>query len=270
MINKKNKGANSKADKSECDGKRPVKLQSQVEQSVNVKIDKEDVDVLLEGEYTMLGEERLRRSNEQTQHLKFVLFGILVQFALITLELLNSDTAFIKNMDSRTLSSLLLMASCGVVIITTIIFFLWLDHAITISAIDNFFKNKEQNFEVQGWYFFRQKYSQQAHFSFFGIRLNLMEVKIQMFKMSIFSSFLLSPLLFILMSSLTVKIEQYNGYLSVVNYSLFGLFTFFILAGLALWQFSGKNLYFGNKIISFKQKNILDSRASESSGNSHL
>jgi hypothetical protein len=217
--------------------------------ALHLLLDKEDVDVLLEGEYALLTDERSRRSSEQTEYLKFVLIGIVTQFALVIFELINADTPLFEKFDAEMISLGLTMVSCGVVLLTTIIFFFWLDHALTISAIDHFFRKKEKVFGVRGWHAFRDHYSRNTHFCVGPVKVNLMEMKIQMFKLAIFASFLTPPLLFVVLASISMDVGEYSDTLAMVNYTLFGLFASFIVGGLAMWQFSARSLYFKSKTV---------------------
>ncbi len=211
---------------------------------LSLKLDKDNSDVLLEGEYSLLVEERTRRSTEQTQYLKFVLIGIISQFLVFVLQVINSDNFSFNKLDKTTLEIGLLLISAAVVILTTILFFLWLDHALTISAIDKFFKEKENQNKILGWYTFREKYSENTEFLLFGLKINLMYLKIQIFKFSIFVSFLIPPILFVISAFLSTKLEDYKELVQIINISIFTAFTLVLVFGLVIWTKSGKGIYF--------------------------
>ena len=216
----------------------------------NIHVDRDDIDVFLESEYSLVLEERLRRSQEQTAYIKLVLIGIATQFAFILVEVVGSAPATLVNTDPETLKLVLLMLSCGIVIATSIIFLFWLDHALTISAIDRFFKSKEEYLGVEGWYLFREKYSQNTFFKIFKKKLNIMKIKINCFRFSVFVSFLSPPTLFIILSLITEDLNEHRQWVLSVNLGLFFLFTCIILLGLALWKTSGSRLYFVEKVES--------------------
>jgi hypothetical protein len=212
--------------------------------SVKIQLDKDNSDVLLEGEYLLLTEERIRRSSEQTEYLKFVLIGIIGQFAIFVFGLLNDDNNIFNKIDKETLESVLLMVSAGVVVLTTLIFMFWLDHALTISVIDRFLKKKEQQNGILGWYTFRENYSKKTYFKFLGIKFNLMKFKIQLFQFSIFLSFLIPPILFIMIASISSILKENQTLLETLNYATFSIFTLTLLFGLAIWSYSGNGIYF--------------------------
>lgn len=224
-----------------------------MEQKLNIHLDKDNSDVLLEGEYSLLVEERTRRSNEQTEYLKFVLIGIVGQFALFMFELLNTEQSVIASIEQSTIELALLIISAGVVALTTIIFLFWLDHALTIATIDKYFQKKEEQNEVFGWYAFRQKYSKATYFNFFGFVINLMEMKIALFKLSIFISFLTPPVIFVLIASFNTSLTEYKEIVTVINYSFFAVFTTALIFGLAAWTFSGKGIY-EHKVKKIKKR----------------
>ena len=211
---------------------------------LNIHFDKDNSDVLLEGEYILLAEERVRRSSEQTEFLKFVLIGIVGQFAIFIFGLINDDNNIFEKIDKETLDSVLLMVSAGVVVLTTLIFMFWLDHALTISVIDRFLKKKEQQNEILGWYTFRENYSKKTYFKFLGIEFNLMKFKIQVFQFSIFLSFLIPPILFIMIASINSILKENQNILEIINYATFLVFTLTLLFGLAIWSYSGNGIYF--------------------------
>ena len=217
------------------------------EDILKLKIDKDNSDALLDGEYNLLTEERTRRSSEQTEYMKFVIIGILSQFAIFIFELINSDDFEFSKIDNTTLSIALLALSGGVVILTTIIFLFWLDHALTIAVIDKFFLHKEKQNDILGWYSFREHYSKSNYFLFLGYQINLMEIKAQMFKFSIFSSFLIPPVLFLMIASISSNINEYIDTLEWINYIAFTLFTLILILGLMAWTSSGRGIYFKHK-----------------------
>jgi len=214
---------------------------------MELKLDKDNGDVLLEGEYNLLTEERTRRSVEQTEYLKFVLIGIIGQFGLFLFQFIDSDNTIFEKLDPATLEIGLLIISAAVVALTSIIFLFWLDHALTISAIDKFFKYKESQNNIIGWYSFREAYSQETKFRFFWFRINLMNLKIQLFKFSIFISFLIPPILFVLMASLNTSLEKYQSIIQIINIVTFSIFTLILIFGLLVWTSSGKDIYFCKK-----------------------
>lgn len=219
-----------------------------MDQKLNILLDKDNSDVLLEGEYSLLVEERTRRSNEQTEYIKFVLIGIVGQFALFMFELINAEKSVIASIEQSTIELALLIISAGVVALTTIIFLFWLDHALTIATIDKYFQKKEEQNAIFGWYNFRQSYSKATYFKFFGWSVNLMEMKIALFKLSIFISFLTPPAIFVLIASFNTSLTQYQEVVAFINYTFFAVFTTALIFGLAAWNFSGKGLY------SYKEK----------------
>jgi len=190
---------------------------------MELKLDKDNGDVLLEGEYNLLAEERTRRSVEQ-----FV----------------DSDSSIFEKLDPATLEIGLLIISAAVVVLTSILFLFWLDHALTISAMDKFFKHKEKQNDIMGWYSFREVYSKETIIKFFGIRVNLMSLKIQLFKFSIFISFLIPPILFVLIASLNTSLEKYESIIQIINIGTFSIFTLILIFGLLVWTSSGKDIYF--------------------------
>lgn len=217
------------------------------EDVLKLQIDKDNSDALLDGEYSLLADERSRRSSEQTEYLKFVIIGIVSQFAIFIFELINSDGFEFEKLDSATLSVAMLALSGGVVVLTTLIFFFWLDHALTIAAIDKFFQHKEKQNNILGWYKFREHYSKNNFISLFGKQLNLMELKIQMFKTSIFASFLIPPVLFLMVASISLNVQKYKPILEWVNYGAFALFSLILIFGLMMWTASGRGIYFKHK-----------------------
>ena len=221
---------------------------------MNLKLDKDNGDVLLEGEYSLVVEERTRRSVEQTEYLKFVLIGIVGQFGILMFQFLNSDHSIFDKLDKLTLEIAFLLISATVVVFTTILFLFWLDHALTISAIDKFFKEKEKQNNILGWYTFREHYSKNTFFSILGIKINLMNLKIQLFKFSIFISFLIPPILFILIASLNTALDKYKEIIEIINISIFGIFTFILIFGLITWTYSGKGIYFNAQNSDAKDK----------------
>ena len=217
------------------------------EKILNLNIDKDNGDTLLEGEYSLLVEERTRRSNEQTEYLKFVLMGIVGQFAIFAFELLNSDTSFIDKIDAASLELIMLVISGAVVVLTTILFLFWLDHALTISAIDHYFKAKEKQNNIYGWYSYREEYSSNTFFHLFGIKINLMNLKIQFFKFSVMLSFLIPPILFVIIAALNSSFEEYQELVRFLNYVTFGIFISVLILGILVWTNSGKGIYFKAK-----------------------
>lgn len=215
-------------------------------EQLHLNVDKNDTDVLLEGEYLGLVEDKIRRSNEQTEYMKFALIGIISQFAIFIFSLSNSDKLQILKLDKVSLNIALLILSAGVVVLTTILFLFWLDHALTISTIDKFFKQQEEKCNIIGWFKFREKYSKKTFINFLGFRINLMHIKIQIFRFSIFVSFLTSPFLFILISSFNLKLSTHKELFEIINYTTFSLFFIVLLLGLFLWTHSGKEIYFHN------------------------
>jgi len=210
----------------------------------NFNFDKDNADVLLEGEYSLLVEERTRRSQEQTEYLKFVLIGIVSQFSIFMFGLANDNNSIFDRIDAFTLELLLLIISGAVVILTTIIFLFWLDHALTISTIDNFFKEKENQNDILGWYSFRENYSKNTFFKFFGLKINLMSMKIQIFKFSIFTSFLIPPVLFIMIAFISTNLQKYQKIIELTNITTFSIFSLILIFGLIAWTYSGKGIYF--------------------------
>lgn len=221
---------------------------------MNLKLDKDNGDVLLEGEYSLVVEERTRRSVEQTEYLKFVLMGIVGQFGIFMFQLVSSDNSIFEKLDKVTLEIAFLLISAAVVVLTTILFLFWLDHALTISAIDKFFKEKEEQNNILGWYTFRENYSKNTFFTFLWIKINLMSLKIQLFKFSIFLSFLIPPILFILIASLNTALDKYKEIIQIINISIFCFFTFILIFGLVTWTYSGKGIYFNSKNSEIKDK----------------
>jgi hypothetical protein len=131
-----------------------------------------------------------------------------------------------------------------VVIATWIIFLFWLDHALTISVIDRFFKRKEEKLDIEGWHTFRENYSKGTFFKMGFVRINVMRLKINLFNISVFVSFLAPPFLFIMLSFITEEFSGYRDFVLIANLALFILFTCLTVLGLAIWRFSGSQLYF--------------------------
>lgn len=221
---------------------------------MNLKLNKDNGDVLLDGEYSLMVEERTRRSVEQTKDLKFVLIGIIGQFGIFMSQLVSSDHLISNKLDKLTLEVAFLLISAAVVALTTILFLFWLDHALTISAIDKFFKEKEKQNNILGWYTFREDYSKNTFFTFLGIKINLMNLKIQLFKFSIFISFLIAPILFILIASFNTALDKYKEIIQIINISIFSIFTFILIFGLVIWTYSGKGVYFNAKTNEMKEE----------------
>lgn len=209
----------------------------------------ENENELLKSEYNFLIMERQRRSNEQKEYLKYVLISIAGQFGILILNFFNSNQPFFKNLDKLTLNISLLVISCIIVIITTILFFLWLDHALTISAIDNFFKEKEKENGIFGWYKFRESYSKKTYFNIFNVKMNLMGFKIFIFSISIIISFLIPPLLFVVITLfMNISIKEYENIIIYTDAFIFILFTFLLLTGFRVWKIWEKVCIFLKKI----------------------
>lgn len=213
-------------------------------ENFKISIDNENKDILLEGEYALLSAERLRRSNEQTQYLKFVLMGIIGQFAILITEFTDLEKIFFEKISSNIINIGMLMISGSVVVLTTILFIFWLDHALTISVIDHFFKEKERKNGLIGWHTFREEYSKSTFIKFPFIQINLMNLKINLFKFSIFTSFLISPALFVLIALIHTGLEGYQDVMKLINIVVFMIFSMILVFGLFVWTYSGRGLYF--------------------------
>jgi hypothetical protein len=216
--------------------------------SIEIKLDKDNKDILFEGEYSLLSEERTRRSNEQTEYLKFVLIGIIGQFGIFLLQFLTEENSIFDKINKVDLNIALLSVSAGVVVLTTILFLLWLDHALTISAIDKYFRKKEEQNDILGWYRFRENYSKSTFFRFIGLKINLMNLKIKIFRFAIFISFLISPALFVLISTVSSSLDEYKEVIKILIYSSFSIFAIILFLGLLVWSFSGRGIYFNDYV----------------------
>lgn len=216
-----------------------------------------ETNLLLEGEFTLLNNERMRRSSEQAEILRFVRVGILTQVALVVFELMNLgekiSTIFNKKNTpefEEMISLGLIIVGCGVVLLTMILFFFWLDHALTISAIDHFFREKEKSLNVSGWYSFREEFSKKMHLKIECLDINLMNIKYTLFKCSIWLSFILPPLLFMGLSFISIFRASHHvpQWLTILFWVvLTGLFVGLLgltIWGLIVWHMSSRKIYF--------------------------
>lgn len=215
----------------------------------NLELKKENNNELLKNEYTLLALERQRRSNEQKEYLKYLLISITGQFGILIYNFLSSNNLVLKNIETfSSINLVLFVISCIIVIITTILFFFWLDHALTIAVIDQFFKEKEIKHNILGWYRFRENYSKTAFFYLFGIKIDLMKLKFILFTTSIVVSFLIPPTLFLILAFfINVPIEKYKIFIEYFSIFIFSIFTLILIIGLIIWIYSSIGLYLFSK-----------------------
>jgi len=107
-------------------------------------------ETILTKELELLKDERNRRSNNQFQYIKINLINIgtmLFSTFLFKYDLL------LKNINEKFFISFILI----LLILSLILFLMWIDDAFTIAGIDKYFLYNEKKEKVKGWYIFRRQ-----------------------------------------------------------------------------------------------------------------
>jgi hypothetical protein len=209
-----------------------------------INIDRSDIDLLFEGEYALLAQERHRRSSEQTSFIKIVLVGIAVQIGMILVEIINSNSTFLNDIEQEKIELFLYLINGLIVLISVTLFLFWLDHALTILMIDKYLKQKELDTNESGWFAFREAYSRNTKIKgFFGKKLELTRIKIFFFKTAILISFLTPSVVFFFMFIFSSYLESNLPFVKIVTLCLFMIIFLLLIYGIRTWINSTQNVY---------------------------
>jgi hypothetical protein len=209
-----------------------------------INIDRSDVDLLFEGEYSLLAQERHRRSSEQTDFIKIVLIGIAAQVGIMLLEIINFNNQIINNINQEKIELFLYLTSGLVVLISVTLFLFWLDHALTILMIDKYLKQKELEVKEEGWFAFRESFSKNTKIKgLFKTELEVTRIKIFFFQTAILASFLTPSIIFFLMIIFSSYLENNILFIKILSLTLFVVIFLVLLYGIRTWISTSKNIY---------------------------
>jgi hypothetical protein len=209
-----------------------------------INIDRSDVDLLFEGEYSLLAQERHRRSSEQTDFIKIVLIGIAAQMGIMLLEIVNFNNLILSDINQEKIELFLYLVSGLVVLISVTLFLFWLDHALTILMIDKYLKQKETDVQEKGWFAFRETFSKNTKIKgLFGTELEVTRIKIFFFQLAVLISFLTPSMIFFFMVVFSSYLEENILFIKIGALVLFTVVFLLLLYGIRTWINTSKNIY---------------------------
>ncbi|MBE0497458.1 MAG: hypothetical protein IBX45_13660 [Campylobacterales bacterium] len=212
-----------------------------------------DIDLLFEGEYSLLAQERHRRSSEQTNFIKIVLIGIAAQVGIVLLEIINFNNLLLDSINQEKIELFLYLVSGLVVLVSVTLFLFWLDHALTILMIDKYLKQKELDVKKEGWFAFREAFSKNTKIKgLFGSELEVTRVKIFFFQIAVLISFLTPSVIFFFVITFSSYLEKNMHFIKIGAFFLFAVIFLLLLYGIRTWFNTSRNIYWTKEKIQEK------------------
>lgn len=182
-------------------------------------------------QFSMIFQERLRRSSQQFQYVKLSLInvGLLSVVGAFSSGKITADqTPFVGNASTFVIAFMLILS-----MISLVLFLLWIDDAILIGGIDNFLKHSEGKiFEVDkglSWFLYREELNKTKAF----------KVNKHFFNLAIVISFVSPPFLI----SVFILLQEIDKIPMWVPVSGICIIIIFLVSLLAMWRKFTKNIY---------------------------
>lgn len=188
------------------------------------------MDELTQRQMEMVREERLRRSRQQFEYVRLNLInvGVLSLFAIFGASSGDVGGILAKISADKIVLSLMVVLA----LVSTTLFFLWMDDAISIAGFDHYLKEVEETHALEGgayWFAHREKLNKTAVFS----------LKHWLFNTAVLLAFVCPPIILLLF----ILLAKGPDLPAIALFGLFTLIVFLLLGPFFIWRFFSRRLY---------------------------